>query len=380
MSGGVYFPEEAPELALRLDRFLNGLANRLAAAPFASGVTALVLAGGYGRGEGGVFREDGRGEPRLYNDLEFFLLLGDPAIEPLAAEWCRRESHAGDAEIGIEVEFKLLAASALRSARPSMFYYDLAAAHRVVWGDRRFLGELPSGLKDPALIPAHECTRLLFNRGSGLFYSRCALAAEADPRTGDGFVERNHAKVRLALADAVLATNGRYHYSCLERNRRLGEPLAAVPPDWRVITAWHADGVEFKLRPRHRRPGRAGLADAQRELAQVWLRTFLWAEGIHLQRAFADASAYADAPGRLHPHSRRIRNLLLHVRDRVRRGGALPGWTDYPRAALQRALVRLVDPASGPGDLARAGQALGGVAPAWADLEAAYARWWRCYN
>ncbi len=380
MSGGVYFPEEAPELALRLDRFLSGLATRLAAAPFASQVTALVLAGGYGRGEGGVFRAGGGGEPQLYNDLEFFLLLGDPSIEPLAAEWCRRESHAGDVELGIEVEFKLLAASALATGEPSMFYYDLVAAHRLVWGDERFLAGLPPRLKDPALIPAHECTRLLFNRGSGLFYCRCALAADADPRVSDGFVERNHAKVRLALADAVLAINGRYHFSCVERERRLAEPLALVPPDWRVIGAWHADGVEFKLRPRHLRPERVRLNGEQAKLARVWLRTFLWAEGIHLQRVFADAPAYADVAGRLHPHSRAIRNLLLHVRDRVRRGGGLPGWTDYPRAALQRALVRLVDPDSGAGELKQAGEALGGVAPAWPDLEAAYVRWWRCYN
>jgi hypothetical protein len=380
MAGGVYFPEAAPELQQRLDGFLAGLAERLAAAPFARGVTALVLAGGYGRGEGGVFRADDSGPAQLYNDLEFFLLLGDPAVGSAADTWCRREAHAGDAELGIEVEFKLLPAEALRSAGPSMFYYDLVAAHRLVWGDRDFLARLPARLRDPALIPAHECTRLLFNRGSGLFYSRCALAADADPRGTDGFVERNHAKIRLALGDAVLALNGRYHFSCLERGRRIAETPALRPPDWPAIAAWHAEGVDFKLRPRHRRPGRAQLAETQADLGAVWLRTFLWAEGVHLRRDFPDAAAYADAPGRLHPHTGRVRNVLLHARDRLRRGGALPGWTDYPRAALQRALVRLVDPGAGPEALTRAGQALGGVAPAWATLEPAYARWWRCYN
>ena len=72
MSGaGVYFPGDEPGLVARLDGYLAGLGARLGAAPFARGVKALVLAGGYGRGEGGVFRETAGRPAQLYNDLEF---------------------------------------------------------------------------------------------------------------------------------------------------------------------------------------------------------------------------------------------------------------------------------------------------------------------
>ena len=75
----------------------------------------------------------------------------------------------------------------------------------------------------PQAFHRHEAARLLFNRGSGLLFSFSALRA-GDDRTRNGFVERNHAKLRMALGDAVLAVNGRYHFSCLERQRRLCEP------------------------------------------------------------------------------------------------------------------------------------------------------------
>lgn len=376
---GAFFPGDEPALAARLEEYLAGLASRLAAAPFAGGVKALLLAGGYGRGEGGVFRAAEGAAAELYNDLEFYVLLGDAAVAGAAEAWCAQEAHAGDEALGIEVEFKLLPAEQLSGAAPSMFYYDLAAAHRLIWGDASWVAGWPARLRDAALIPAHEAVRLLFNRGSGLFYSRCALAAADDPRVTNGFIERNHAKVRLALADAVLALNGRYHFSCRERARRIGEPLAQTPPDWPQLGRWHAAGVDFKLHPRHLHPERAVLAAAQAELAATWLRTFLWLESRHLGATFAGPRDYATTTRRLFPHTRIGRNILLHGRDWVKRGGALPGWSDYPRAALQRALVLLVAPGA-EADPVRAARILGTGDSAWTALEATYLRWWRWYN
>lgn len=379
MGSGIYFVDDEPALAKRLDDYLGGLAERLSNSPAAAGTLALVLSGGYGRGEGGVYR-DAVGAAGLYNDLEFYMLLRDPAAEPAARAWCEREEPAGTAELGIDVEVKRLPIAQLRKATPSMFYYDLVVAHQVIWGEVRWHDGLPKGLEDASRIPLVEATRLLFNRGSGLFYSRCALA-RGDKRVVNGFVERNQAKVRLALGDAVLAANGRYHHFARERNRRVATESLAVPPDWGRLQAWHAEGVEFKLHPCHRAGGVAALEVAQAELAAAWKTTFLWLEQRRLGREFPSTEAYATTSSRLYPETSALRNVLLHGRDRQARGGGLPGWRDYPRAALQRALVRLIDPAVEP-DPKAVSQALGvvPVAASWPELEAPYARWWAYYN
>jgi hypothetical protein len=360
-----------------LDGFLSSLAEDLQRQPFAKRVRSLLLAGGYGRGEGGIFRASEDAAPQLYNDLEFYLITSGGGFGGEIGGWCARQSHAGDALLGIEVEFKLIGESAFRSASPSMFYYDLLAAHRMVFGSGDFTKSLPARLSDPALIPSHEAARLLFNRGTGLFFSRTALEL-GDERVGNGFIERNHAKARLALADAVLAFNGQYHFSCRERHSRLEKPLAKTPPDWVQIKAWHAEGLEFKLHPRHRQPSAGALNEAQRELSRVWLNAFLWLESWRLGVEFGDAAAYAWHRDRLFPDAGMVKNIVLHVRDRLKRGAALPGWSDYPRAALQRALALVLQKKP---DVPGAGKALGMktgcTLPALHDT---YERWWRFYN
>lgn len=377
---GSYFPGDELPLAALLDDFLASLAEDLRRQSFSTGIWVLLLAGGYGRGEGGVFRADEDAEPQLYNDLEFYLLVKDGArVDPLE-RWCAAQSHRGDEALGIEVEFKILSEKAFRAAEPSMFYYDLLAAHRVVFGPADFGATLPERLRDPALIPMHEATRLLFNRGTGLFYSLVALR-EKSQRATNGFIERNHAKVRLALADSVLAVQGRYHFSCRERHQRLigNEPGKwSTPPDWQKLIDWHAEGVEFKLHPRHRHPSLSTLEQTQEELADVWMRTFFWLESARLERSFGTVADYAHYRGRLFPGTNPMRNVALHCRDRIRRGAALPGMFDYPRATLQRALVLLLAPGA---NLEQVGRLLGSKGlKSLPGLQDAYERWWRYYN
>ena len=376
---GLYFPEQEARLAALLDDFLRSLSDDLNRQPFRSLTCVLLLAGGYGRGEGGVFLSAPDARPQLYNDLEFYLILKDGADTGLVEQWCARQAHRGDEALGIEVEFKILREGAFRAAEPSMFYYDLLAAHRVVAGPMDFAMTVPESLRDPALIPLHEATRLLFNRGTGLFFSHAALQRK-DARVANGFIERNHAKVRLALADAVLASQGQYHFSCRKRHRRLEKEAGGMAgcPNWSTLLEWHAEGVEFKLNPRHRNPSFEELEKAQETISRVWMETFLWLESRRLGFEFATASDYAGYGGRLFPKANLFRNAALHWRDLLRRGAALPGTLDYPRAALQRALVLCLQQSP---DYAASARHLG-VAPSVSlgELESAYERWWRYYN
>ncbi|GAB5558399.1 MAG: hypothetical protein SynsKO_00460 [Synoicihabitans sp.] len=379
MRTGVYYGEDEPELSRRLDEYLDGLGRRLADSGAASGCVALVLSGGYGRGEGGVFRGHD-GVAQLYNDLEFYLFTQSDQIPDGVTSWCHQEERDGTEELGIDVEFKCLGIDALRQGEPSMFYYDLLQGNQLVWGQEDWATGMPPDLSEANLIPLSEATRLMFNRGSGLFYSRCALA-QGDERIDDGFVQRNHAKARLALGDAALVANDQYHYFCRERGKRVAAGLKHVPPDWERIQTWHAEGVAFKLRPRHQKMSLDELQKTQRDLAEVWTQTFLWLEGLRLEETFADESSYQRFTGRLYPETPRFRNMLLRVRDLKSRGGALGGWTDYPRAALQRALVELVAPRKEP-DAATVSALLSAKASGrnWWELESDYARWWAFYN
>jgi hypothetical protein len=370
-----YFPgNDAPELRELLDEYLAGLGKRLGVAAFAGEVAFMLLGGGYGRGEGGVFvAEDGRRS--LYNDLEFYLVLKSGAAEGAAGQWCGEESHTGEHETGIEVEFKILTLAALSGAQPSMYYYDLLAAHRLIFGDAGLVAGLPARLQDAALIPAHDATRLLFNRGTGLYYAGLRLA---DGEGDSTFVERNHAKARLAFGDAVLTMNGRYTWSCRDRRTAFNAGPEQRPANFEKLAVWYEAAVEFKFHPVHESPPVEVLRERQRELLAAWRELFLWTESLRLKRTFASVEEYAEYKGRLFPEFPVGRNVALHLRDRLKRGNPPGGWLDYPRAPLQRALALLLTEG---GDLKGAGALLGlGRGATSSEVVTAYRKWWGFYN
>ena len=99
----------SPELEARLQRICDSVRREVTALILERNVTAIVLGGGYGRGEGGVLRTDSGDEP--YNDLEFYVFLnghrlwqGLPVRQKSALQELGRWLSE---EAGINVEFKI---------------------------------------------------------------------------------------------------------------------------------------------------------------------------------------------------------------------------------------------------------------------------------
>ncbi|MDX6765652.1 MAG: hypothetical protein SFU85_02565 [Candidatus Methylacidiphilales bacterium] len=354
-----------------MDGYLEALGNRLRAQEWAGADHLLLLGGGYGRGEGGIHRVEGS-PPSLYNDLEFYLVVPAPAVNRARA-WCAQESHLGEEATGIEVEFKVMPRSAWRKSTPGMFTYDLAVGHVLVSGDEAILAELAPEILDPGRIPLLEATRLLFNRGSSLYFAGHALRFQTERSQGP-YVERVQSKLKLALADAVLAARGGYDRSCLVRRERAAELTGDLPPDWPQMLAWHAEGVEFKLHPVHRAAGRQALEQSQADLQRVWASTWLWLESVRLGHGWDDLAAYAQWKGDLVPGGSGLRSFLLRVRDGLRYREVLPNWSRAPRASLMRALAAVH---GGREDLAAAAL---GVSVDSRLIHDSFRRWWLRYN
>ncbi len=349
------------------------------------GAEALILGGGYGRGEGGVLRgEDGRSY--LFNDFDYFLFCQDPAA-PTVREWITRFEQEESPELGLDVEVKALRREDLRDPSRGMMFYDLVAAHHVIWGPDDYLAEFQRGL-DPARIEVSEISRLLWNRGSGLYFARMDLTKPPWKEGRRESVIRNHQKCKLALGDALLGARREYHHSVLERARRLeklSDPLLSEEIAW-----WHREGVEFKLRPVIPDRSPENLRDENYRLVESWLALYLQIEARRLDHQFQNAQEYALFPGKLFPETPTLRNIALAMRDRLKRGGYLRPAQDYPRGALMRALVCLLrsaplgaGPGPGPAKFLNAGglRPAGGFRPddpsCWLHL---YQRWWAYYS
>ena len=300
---------------------------------------ALLLGGGYGRGQGGVLRTKDGDQP--YNDLEFYVCLQGSHLlnrrryhHPL-----HRLGRQLSDKAGIDVELTLSSTRQFQQSPPSMFYYDL------LMGNRPLIGEpsaLPRGehLCNAEKLPPCEATRLLMNRCSGLLFCAEKLHRGNFSDEDADFIGRNHAKAQLAFGDVVLTVAGQYHWDCCERRHRL-ERLASDAPELPRIKRHHLEGVDFKLHPRRAAGPRQEFAARQKQLSDLGLSLWLWLENRRLNSSFVSVRDYALSPINKFPATNPLRNFALNVAT----FGLMdpgPGAFRYPRGRVINALVLLL--------------------------------------
>jgi len=337
---------------------------------------ALALAGGYGRGEGGVLKTQSGDAP--YNDLEFFLFLsGSSRLHERRYGAAMHElEQRMTKKIGIDVEFKIASLASIAAGQTTMFTYDLVHGHRIFAGAVDALRSC-SHHTDATRIPAHEATRLLMNRCSGLLFAKQRLEAKSFSASDADFVARNIAKAQLALGDALLAINGRYHWSCVERHERLKQiPNSPIPLD--ELLSFHKSGVDFKLHPHVSSATREQLSELHAQVTTqawaVWRRV----EESRLKRTMLTPQDYA-SPHNKCPETSPLKNALLRLRT-----FGINGWLSkqrfrYPREALLNALALLL---WAPQSVDFSWLTSQFVSPIhnWQDAVSAYQKLWARYN
>jgi hypothetical protein len=303
---------------------------------------ALMLGGGYGRGEGGVLKTETGDQP--YNDLEFYVFIdGNRWLnERRYRDGLHHLAQELAATAKVEVEFKIISLDKLRRSSASMFYYDLVMGHRWLWGDESQLTGCAHH-REALLIPPAEATRLLMNRGSGLLSAREKLQHRPFTEADADFVGRNLAKAQLAFGDAVLATFGQYHWSCRQRHERLRRLATIENLPWLPqARLHHAQGLEFKLHPHRTLASPATLQHQREELAALGLQIWLWLESHRLGQPFGSARAYALSPLNKCPETDPWRNHLVNAKVFGLAAFFKEGAGRYPRERLLNSLAILL--------------------------------------
>lgn len=321
------------ELEQHLEKVCDDVRQGVKALIPASKLQGLALAGGYGRGEGGVLRTGDGDAP--YNDIEFFVFVSGSTF--LNERRFKAALHALGERLtpaaGVEVEFKIISASELAKAETSMFYYDLVMGHRWLIGDDHLLKGCAHH-RDASRIPLREVTRLLFNRCSGLLFAKERLQRPVFTADDADFVARNIAKAQLALGDAILAAEGRYHWSCRERHLRLDADEA--------VRRHHAVGVEFKLHPHRSNESRETLAELHAEVTELASGIFLNIEARRLGLLYATPAEYAKDRINKCPEQPLWKNILQHLRTPHVPLGVPQPVERHPRESLLHALCLML--------------------------------------
>lgn len=303
---------------------------------------ALVLGGGYGRGQGGVLKIGSGDAP--YNDLEFYVFMRGVRLFN-ERKFCHSLNSLGErlsSEAGLHVEFKIDSLPRLRRSPVTMFSYDLVSGHRIVFGDEHVFAGCDHHRRAEN-IPLSEATRLLFNRCTGLLLAKELLRKPGLTSHDADFIGRNIAKAQLALGDAVLAAYGQYDWNCLERRRALSDLAPSDGPCCMIeIRSHHFEGVEFKLHPEQMNRQIASFQAEHDTISRLAQHVWLWLENRRMHEDFSSVHDYAFSTAGKCAGSPRWRNSLLNAKTfgigSVSDGGVLR----YPRERLLNSLPLLL--------------------------------------
>lgn len=325
----------------------------------AENLYALVLGGGYGRGEGGVIE---RGERELpYNDLDFTIVVRDKsrvdqqALAAISSRWAPR--------LGLHVDFsRPLSPKDLLRLPPWLVWKELIQGHICLAGpEDAFSGTGLVWLDRP--LPKVEAAKLLLNRGAGILWALRA-AREAEPEPDQGFMVRNYQKCLLAMGEALLILYERHQTPYLGRDALLAELAGGKP---QVAELDLLDDFSAALASKFR-PGLAPpLKDPEQELSALsvkWGRVFLLVEQSRLARGFSSLAKYAAWPGLREPEEHRPGRLPRNLYRQLQMGKL--SWR-YPREALYRGL---------PGLLGLTGQ----LPENWNQASAQFLKVWNGFN
>lgn len=212
---------------------------------------ALVLLGGYGRGEGGVVHEDG--EERPHNNLDLLLVTREEALglrgrattKSLGQELQRVLARIGD-EAGIGIDVGAIGDRALTRAPCLVMWSDMRQGHRTLAGDARFVPSLASFR--PAAVEVDDVARLVANRVTLLVINRALLRRGAMALTPEvrAAVVRHGMKAIVGVGDAFLFARGLYDGSYLvkrDRMRALGDQAPAE------LQELYEEAIAYRLAP-----------------------------------------------------------------------------------------------------------------------------------
>lgn len=319
------------EVAELLDRTLAGIGADIDAAAI-PGLLAVLLGGGYGRGEGGV-RHTALGD-RPYNDLDFFVVASSAAAADGIKAALRNIAEKWEKTLGIAVDFSYAKTpEQLRKAAGTLMFQELLRGYLPVWGKADLAECIPA--LTPEELPFTEAARLFLNRGMGLVLSGEHISRQSDDAD---FIVRNLNKAILGSGDALLLAAGLYRWSATERQAAFAGYVQRAGLPEKYATRYE-QALRYKSAPDPVLPDdpqaawqdvREFFLDAVRRAAEV--------------PADADARAVSSGLSRRAAKERSVKNLLRWAR----RTGKLrcpATWCDAPVVTL---LGQLYDRLSRP--------------------------------
>ncbi len=220
------------------------------------GLKAIILSGGFGRGEGAV--ELINEKPKLINDFDFYLItkkqLSDHFLEMLGKKCSKLIGKGGleypencnrkfDFNTFFNVDLRCITSRKLKYLSPLVRYFEMKNSTTLLWGEdvRKLIPDMK-----PSDLPFSEGLRLLSNRMMNMFLSMKPEYLEKKPSHDEiGIANYYICKVYLACCEALLLYSGEFRATYNERKERFLEIYEKKFPDLFKVLPTLAKKVDF---------------------------------------------------------------------------------------------------------------------------------------
>lgn len=250
---------------------------------------ALLLIGGYGKGEGGFELKEG--VAFAHNNLDFLLIT--QSFPKSKLENMRKELAALlfpiSQKYDIGFDLSVVSNQKLKQSENLLIWHEMYHGHKLLLGESRFIASLP--FKEFNTVPSTEFWSLMINRGTLLIINQWFLdqRKEGDPLVRKIFI-KHMMKAIIGLGDALLYFLHDYHWSYEEKLSRI-KKNEHLPSELRVL---YEEAAEFRFQPIYDKYLNRNLHDWMKKVCHLFSTIYLQIESLRLKDIDLNWNNYVD--------------------------------------------------------------------------------------
>lgn len=289
-----YTLKGSEKLDQKIDADMREIFEAVSASEYASDYSALILLGGYGRGEGTPFiNYEGRERDPVqqpFNDYDLVVVV-ERLNDEIRADLQGFERALSD-KLGLPVDLYPYLRRDLPNCEFSLLNYELKYGHMVVWGDEHILDAMPE--YKHAELPLSEGMRLLLNRGKLLLDIKRRLKNDSPLSASERICFlKFFFKEMLAFGDCALLINNAYDLSYRKKKTLIENVDMDGLSASAEIVASYKRAIDFKEWGDFRLLDDIDIQTEFERVRDLFIKFYLWYEGRRLSGDCARSEQHA---------------------------------------------------------------------------------------
>lgn len=253
---------------------LNEVCNLVSSKFTTEQMQALILIGGYGRGEGGIVCEDDICKP--HNNLDL-LYIYNGFIDKHAFNTLNKEIQLISSKYGIGIDISSISKNKLYALKGLVISYDMRFGHVCILGDSNFLKEY-SEFNLYNIDPA-DIRQLLVNRGTLLLINRLLLKKIQLTSQEKKLIIKHTIKAIIGYGDAFLYFHGKYNWSYAQKQFNMSN-LTEASEELKTL---YNEAILFRFKPNYAHYENIDLQRWNEQVMKTLSQTHLECESIYLE-------------------------------------------------------------------------------------------------